>query len=129
LVTVFAAASDGVAESGPQRPLEELPTYAGAERAVDRLSDKGFPVEHTRIVGTGLRTVDYTFRNGSAFGVAILAGTAIGMSWGAAFGYLAHRATRGRRDFNSVKGIEAKKYAVYVDSAHTDEALRLSVLH
>lgn len=34
----------------PQRLLAEFPAYAGAERIVDQLSDRGFPVEHTRIV-------------------------------------------------------------------------------
>ena len=33
-------------------------TYAEAERAVDRLSDQKFPVEHTAIVGRGLSTVE-----------------------------------------------------------------------
>jgi hypothetical protein len=33
-------------------------SYAEAERAVDFLSDKGFPVERAAIVGTGLRTVE-----------------------------------------------------------------------
>ncbi len=32
--------------------------YADAERAVDFLSDQGFPVEHTAIVGRGLTTVE-----------------------------------------------------------------------
>jgi hypothetical protein len=33
-------------------------SYREAERAVDFLSDKGFPVERAAIVGTGLRTVE-----------------------------------------------------------------------
>ena len=32
--------------------------YRDAERAVDFLSDKGFPVERAAIVGTGLKTVE-----------------------------------------------------------------------
>ena len=32
--------------------------YRDAERAVDFLSDKGFPVQRAAIVGTGLRTVE-----------------------------------------------------------------------
>ena len=32
--------------------------YAGAQRAIDYLSDKGFPVEHTAIVGSDLRLVE-----------------------------------------------------------------------
>ena len=45
--------------SGPQHLLASYPTYAGAEQVVDRLADSGFPVEHSRIVGNGLRTVEY----------------------------------------------------------------------
>jgi hypothetical protein len=33
-------------------------SYREAERAVDFLSDKGFPVERAAIIGTGLRTVE-----------------------------------------------------------------------
>ena len=33
-------------------------SYAEAERAVDRLSDQQFPVEHAAIVGRGLTTVE-----------------------------------------------------------------------
>ena len=32
--------------------------YASAQRAVDRLSDDGFPVENLDIVGSGLRLVE-----------------------------------------------------------------------
>lgn len=32
--------------------------YAGAQRAVDHLSDKEFPVEHTSIIGSDLRLVE-----------------------------------------------------------------------
>jgi hypothetical protein len=32
--------------------------YAGAERAVDRLADSGFPVERLRVVGQGLALVE-----------------------------------------------------------------------
>lgn len=34
-------------------------SYAEAEKAVDYLSDKGFPVQHTKIVGIGLRLVEH----------------------------------------------------------------------
>ena len=43
----------------PQRPLGVFPTFAGAEQVVDRLSDKGFLVEHVRILGNGLRSAGY----------------------------------------------------------------------
>ena len=124
---------------------------------MDTLSDKGFPVEHTRIVGNGLRTVEYVTggspaaappRRGRERGVVRAAGraaaravqpglvvarhgigcTLIGAAWWAVFGYFAHRATRGRRDFSSIKGLEAEQYAVYVDADRADEAIRLAGL-
>lgn len=142
--------------SAPQHLLGEFPTYAGAERLVDKLSDAGFPVEHTRIVGNGLRSVEYVtgrLTNGGAamaglasgawFGLLVglllglfatdsawlgvlLTGLLVGAAWGALFGFLAHAATRGRRDFASVQGLEAEQYAVYVDADRADEAIRLS---
>ena len=42
----------------PKTTVATYPTYREAERAVDFLSDKGFPVERIAIVGTGLRTVE-----------------------------------------------------------------------
>lgn len=148
----------GRESSVPQHLLGQFPTYAGAERVVDKLSDSGFPVEHVRIVGNGLRTVEYVtgrmttgraalagaasgawfgllfglliglFTTGPAWFGVLVGSTLIGAFWGAAFGFLAHWATRGRRDFASVKGLEAEQYAVYVDATHADEAIRLSGL-
>ena len=151
-----ARASAGSA--APQHLLGEFPTYAGAEAIVDRLSDGGFPVEHVRIVGNGLRSVErVTGRltagraaaagvvSGAWFGllVGLLLGlfspdtswltvlfgsTLIGAFWGALFAFLAHRATGGRHDYASVKALEAEQYAVYVDADRADEAIRLAGL-
>ena len=141
-----------------QHLLGTFPTYAGAEKLVDTLSDKGFPVEHTRIVGHGLRSVEYVtgrmttrraagagaasgawfgafvglllglFSAGTAWLVTVVACTALGVGWGALFGYVAHRATRGRRDFSSVRGLEAEQYEVIVDPNRADEAILLAGL-
>jgi hypothetical protein len=138
--------------------LASFPTYAGAEQVVDRLADSGFPVEHSRIVGNGLRTVEYVtgrvtskgaamagsasgawfglffglllglFSNGSAWFVVLVGSTVIGALWGAVFGYTAHRATKGRRDFGSVQGLEAERYDVYVVASRADEAIRAAGL-
>jgi hypothetical protein len=54
--------------------------------------------------------------------------TLTGAAWVSSFAFFAHRVTRGRRDFSSVRRIEAGKYAVHVDAAHVDDALRLSGL-
>jgi len=142
----------------PQHLLGRFPTYAGAERLVDQLSDRGFPVVHLRIVGNGLRTVEHVtgrmtagraaaagaasgawfgllfglllglFSPDSAWLSVLLGSTLIGAAWVALFGFLAHRATGGRRDFVSVKGLEAEQYDVFVDADRADEAIRLGGL-
>ena len=43
---------------GGRRSVATFEDYAGAQRAVDLLSDRGFPVERVAIVGTGLRYVE-----------------------------------------------------------------------
>ena len=43
---------------GARRTIATYATYAEAERAVDRLSDAGFPVARVAIVGSGLRYVE-----------------------------------------------------------------------
>jgi hypothetical protein len=42
----------------PRRVVARFGSYDEAQRAVDRLSDQGFPVERVAIVGTGLRYVE-----------------------------------------------------------------------
>ena len=136
--------------------LGQFPTYAGAERLVDTLSDKGFPVQHLRIVGHGLRTVEHVtgrlttgraalagavggawfgvlvglllglFVDGSSWLNLLLVGAALGAVWGGTLGFMAQWATRGRRDFSSAKSLEAEQYVVHVAAAHADEAIRLS---
>ena len=54
-------------------------SYASAQRAVDRLSDDGFPVEKLDIVGSGLRTVERVtgrLTRGRATGAGALSGAA-----------------------------------------------------
>ncbi len=139
----------------PQQQLDEFSTYAEAERLVDQLSDKGFAVEHARITGKGLRSVEYVtgrltigraalagaaggawfgllvgllvamFTTGAAWFGLSLASLSLGALWGGTFGLLAQRATRGRRDFASVKSIEAERYAVSVALTHADDARQL----
>ena len=136
--------------------LAKFQDYASAQALVDKLSDAGFEVRRVRIVGNDLHSVEQvTGRltvgraallgagSGAWFGVLIgllfglfspgavwisvlLAGLLIGAGWGAIFGAVAHWATRGRRDFTSVKVFEAASYTVMVESAHRAEAERLS---
>lgn len=151
----FTPTRKPTASGTPQQLLGEFPTYVEAERAVDRLSDNGFPVEHARIVGTGLRSVEYVtgrlttgraalagagsgawfgllvglllgvFVTGPAWFWLFLVSPTLGALWGGSFGFLAQLATRGRRDFKSFKSFEAEQYGVSVDVAHADEAIRL----
>jgi hypothetical protein len=130
-------------------------TYGEAQRAVDRLSDEQFPVEHVQIVGRDLQLVEtVTGRltkgraalagaaSGAWFGLFIgllvglfttgpewlglvLGGVLIGAFWGAVFGFLAHLATGGMRDFASLRGLVAKTYDILVADGHADRAREL----
>ena len=129
-------------------------TYAMAQQAVDRLSDNRFPVEHAAIVGTDLRLVERVLgrmtvgraalagaASGAWFGLflgllfsifsdanwlaVILSGMLIGAIWGAVFGAVAHAMTGGRRDFTSMRSLEARQYAVTVSAEHADQARQL----
>jgi hypothetical protein len=130
--------------------------YADAQRTIDALSDNGFPVEHTAIIGTDLRLVENVtgrltiaraalagMASGAWFGlffgiivgiftsanwfVVILATVLIGAAWGAIFGAIAHAATGGRRDFTSRSSLQARQYAVTVDADHADGARHMIV--
>jgi hypothetical protein len=125
--------------------------YADAQQAVDRLSDAGFPVEHLDIIGSGLRLVErVTGRlttgraamagaaSGAWFGLFIglllglfttsgwfailITAILIGAVWGGAFGALGHAATRGRRDFASVRTLAATRYDVIARDGMADQA-------
>ena len=52
------ADAEPVDASLPRRAIASYSTYAEAERAVDRLSDQGFAVRRSAIVGRGLRSVE-----------------------------------------------------------------------
>ncbi|GHG02027.1 hypothetical protein GCM10018777_10930 [Streptomyces albogriseolus] len=63
------------------------PTYIGAQRAVDFLSDSKFAVEHTAIIGTDLRMVE-TVLGRLTRGRAALAGVGSGAWFGLLIGLL-----------------------------------------
>ncbi len=136
--------------------LRECGSYAEAQRLVDGLSDKGFPVQHVRIVGRGLHSVEqvigrmtkgraalYGTGTGAWFGlfvglllalfaggtgalVAVLGSMLIGAFWGGLFGFVAHWATGGNRDFVSEGRLAATRYVVEVDAGHLDEAKNIA---
>jgi len=131
-------------------------TYGEAQRAVDYLSDNGFPVQFSAIIGTDLRLVEKVtgrltvaraalaglisgawfglffglilgiFTNANWWGV-IIATIFIGAAWGAIFGAIAHAATGGRRDFTSRSSLQANQYAVTVDADKADQARHMLV--
>jgi hypothetical protein len=75
------------APTAGQRLVAYVGTYADAQALVDRMSDDGFPVEHVRYVGDGLRTVEQV-TGGMTKGKAALAGSATGAWIGALIGLL-----------------------------------------
>ena len=128
--------------------------YLSAQRAVDYLSDSGFPVQRVTIVGEGVRIVENVLGRwtvakaagagaltGAWFGLlfglllgifsdsgwlaVLLVATAIGAVWGAVFGAIAHAATGGRRDFRSVQSLVAERYGIRVTADQADAARRL----
>ncbi|MFJ4037486.1 general stress protein [Microbacterium sp. NPDC090007] len=147
--------SDVTRATPERRVLSSFTDYTGAQAAVDRLSDAGFPVEHTAIVGHDVRIVEqvtgrltrgraalYGAASGAWFGLLIgllfgllapfgtwiallLWGLVLGAVWGAVFGFAGHAFTRGRRDFSSVQGFEAEHWDVTVDAEHLARAQSL----
>lgn len=137
----------------PSTTIAEFDTYEQAQALVDRLSDARFAVEHVRIVGTGLTTVEQVLGRmtygraaltgalgGAWFGlfVGLLFGLIIADSWtwviwsvlmGAAFGMIAtvvqHAMNGGKRDFTSVQTLRAERYGVQVTNEHAAEAVRV----
>jgi hypothetical protein len=83
--------SNDVATAAPttaRRTITSATSYEAAERAVDWLSDQGFPVEHVRIVGTGLRYVEQVsgrLTTGRAALTGIMQGAVLGLFWGLLF--------------------------------------------
>jgi Heat induced stress protein YflT domain len=142
---------------GPGVPDQEPVTvatyedYLSAQRAVDHLSDKGFPVEQLSIVGTGVRLVEtvlgrlttgraaatgavsgawlglflgllLTVFTSSAWWAVFLVAIALGAVWGAVFGGVAHAMTGGRRDFSSVSSLVANSYRITVPADLAERA-------
>ena len=126
--------------------------YEAAQRAVDRLSDNGFPVEKLDIVGSDLRIVERVtgrltraraamagagsglwaglligallglFTTGHVWIGVVAAAAGLGVLWGAVFGFVAHAATRGQRDFSSVRGLSASHYDLIAREGSADQA-------
>ena len=149
--------TDPIAASIPAVPtttIAEFDRYEDAQALVDRLSDNRFAVQHVRIVGVGLSSVEQVLGRmsypraalsgalgGAWFGVFVgllfmlisgapwswvLWSLLLGAAFGMIFGVLNHALTGGKRDFVSIKGLQAERYAVQVASEHAAEAQRLA---
>jgi hypothetical protein len=143
------------AATGARTTVATYDNYRDAERAVDFLSDKGYPVERAAIVGTGLKTVEQIagrltvgraallgagqgamigllfgllfglFFNGTDFFGVVLYGLVAGTIFGATFGAIGQAMSGGRRDFASVSGMTAEKYELQVDHEVSAQAKQL----
>ena len=133
--------------------IARFPDYAEAQAVVDTLSDREFDVSTVKIVGEGLRSEEYVTGRltkgraalaglgsgawlglfiGILFGLfapafgwlsIILWSVVIGAVWGAIFGFMAHLATGGKRDFKSVRTTAADTYLVQVQAERANEAI------
>jgi hypothetical protein len=70
-----------------RRPVVSYKTYGEAERAVDHLSDHGFPVERVAIIGQDVRLVEQVIGR-MDYGRAALQGAASGALPGVLIGWL-----------------------------------------
>ncbi len=145
----------GRASVGSGQVIATYPAYAEAQRAVDRLSDSSFPVENAAIIGRDLSLVEQVtgrlttaratlmgavagawfglfiglfvglFTAGPAWLSLVVAGLVIGAIWGTIFGFVAHWATHGERDFASARAIVAARYDLIVGDAYAERARQL----
>lgn len=155
-LSMYPPISNGRPTDGRQ-VVVSYTTYGAAQRAVDRLSDAKLPVESVEIVGRDLSVVELvtgrlTNARAAAAGAAtgawfglfigvlvgmfttgpewvglVLGGLVIGTVWGAIFGFLAHWATHGRRDFASARTLVAEQYDVLVPDENAQQARLLLV--
>ena len=132
--------------------IAAYPTYLEAQRAVDLLSDKAFPVQHVTIVGTDLRMVERVtgrltysrvalagLASGAWFGLfvgvllflfsgteqpalPILPAITLGAAFGILFSVISYSLTGGKRDFTSSSQIVATSYALLCHAEHAHKA-------
>lgn len=129
-------------------------TYLDAQKAVEALSDKGFPVQQVTIVGTDLKMVERVtgrltyprvavagMASGAWFGLfvgllltmfspegsvySIVAAIGIGAGFGLLFSVLSFSLTRGKRDFTSSSQIVASSYAVLCERETAGQATQI----
>lgn len=129
--------------------------YAAAQKAVDFLSDKEFPVENCMIVGTDLKQVEritgrlttgkvalggalsglwlgifvgviFALFDTKNSGLATIITTGLfGVVFGTVWAMVGYAATRGQRDFSSVRVVVATRYEVLVEHKLLTQAQQL----
>jgi hypothetical protein len=143
--------SSQVPPQPPHATLLHVTEYADGQRAVDNLSDAGFPVEGVQIVGHDMKSVEVVTGRlttpkaaglgalsglwfglfvGVLFGIfavvgwltIVLTALVLGAIFGAIAGAVGHAMTGGKRDFSSARGLEASRYEVLVPGDRLDEA-------
>lgn len=132
--------------------VAQFDDYQTAQRAVDRLSDDGFPVGKLEIIGSDLRLIERVtgrltktraagagalsglwiglligillglFTSANAWPGVVLTGVGLGVVFGAIFGFAAHAVTRGQRDFRSVRALGANRYDLIARDGTADRA-------
>jgi len=133
-------------------PVGSYATYTEAQRAVDYLADRDFPVGDVTIVGVDLMLVERVIgrltwsrvlisgaASGAWFGLfvglllgvfstggsalgPILVGLVSGVAFGAIFAAVGYGATRGRRDFTSSSQLVAGRYDVLCQPRNAEQA-------
>ena len=141
--------------AGARRSVAGHASHAEAVRAVDWLSDEGFPVQRVAIVGSGLKAVEQVtgrvtvgraaaqgamqgaligvffallfglFFTGPAFLGLLAYAVVLSALFGAALGAVGHAALGGTQDFGSISTMQADRYDVMVDADVADEAERV----
>jgi hypothetical protein len=155
VATSIDRTAPGIGSVTTGQVVASYPTYEQAQRAVDHLSDSGFPVEQAQIVGRDLRLVEQVVgrltktratvmgaASGAWFGLFVgtlitlfvidpvwiavtLTAVLIGAVSGAIFGFVAHWATNGQRDFASASAVIADRYDITVTEAYSQRAAQL----
>src|SRR5690349_9138576 len=128
--------------------------YAAAQKSVDFLSDRHFPVQNCMIVGTDLKRVEritgrlttgrvaaagalsglwlglfvgliFTLFDTKDTFAKIVTTALMGVLFGVVWALAGYAATRGQRDFSSVSAVVATKYEVLVEHKHLQQAREL----
>jgi hypothetical protein len=132
-------------------PVGSYDNYGEAQRAVDFLAEKDFPVEEVTIVGVDLMLVERIIgrlswsrvlatgaASGAWFGLfvglllffysqdnallRILLGVVIGVVFGSVFAAVGYGFSRGRRDFQSTSQLVAGRYDVLCQPRNAEKA-------